>query len=88
MELGRAMTPPRPSTAISSRRTTRPLADRLRLNFEGADSDEGRRGYDAFYEGIRALVMGSVTYEWVLAVVSSGCIRRASSYLGAELRRV
>ena len=36
-------------------------------NFEGADSDEGRAGYDAFYEGIGALVMGSVTYEWVLA---------------------
>ena len=36
-------------------------------SFEGADSDEGQAGYDAFYEGIGALVMGSVTYEWVLA---------------------
>ena len=35
--------------------------------FDGADSDEGEAGYDAFYEGIGALVMGSVTYEWVLA---------------------
>ncbi|HEY1238070.1 MAG TPA: dihydrofolate reductase family protein [Solirubrobacterales bacterium] len=36
-------------------------------SFEGADSDEKMAGYDAFYEGIGALVMGSVTYEWVLA---------------------
>ena len=36
-------------------------------SFEGADSDEGQAGYDAFYEGIGALVMGSTTYEWVLA---------------------
>lgn len=36
-------------------------------SYEGADSDEGQAGYDAFYEGIGALVMGSVTYEWVLA---------------------
>jgi dihydrofolate reductase len=35
--------------------------------FEGADSDEGQAGYETFYEGIGALVMGSVTYEWVLA---------------------
>jgi dihydrofolate reductase len=35
--------------------------------YEGAESDEGQAGYDAFYEGIGALVMGSVTYEWVLA---------------------
>jgi dihydrofolate reductase len=36
-------------------------------SFEAADSDEGQAGYEAFYEGIGALVMGSVTYEWVLA---------------------
>jgi dihydrofolate reductase len=36
-------------------------------HFEGADSDEKMAGYDAFYEGIGALVMGSVTYEFVLA---------------------
>jgi dihydrofolate reductase len=35
--------------------------------FEGADSDEGQAGYQTFYEGIGAMVMGSVTYEWVLA---------------------
>jgi dihydrofolate reductase len=34
--------------------------------FEGADSDEGQAGYEGFYEGIGALVMGSVTYQWVL----------------------
>ena len=34
--------------------------------FEGADSDESQAGYEGFYEGIGALVMGSVTYEWVL----------------------
>ena len=36
-------------------------------SFEGADSDASQAGYEAFYEGIGALVMGSVTYEWVLA---------------------
>jgi dihydrofolate reductase len=35
--------------------------------FEGADSDEGQAGYETFYEGIGALMMGSTTYEWVLA---------------------
>jgi dihydrofolate reductase len=35
-------------------------------SFEGADSDEGMGGYGRFYEGIGALVSGSVTYEWVL----------------------
>ncbi len=34
--------------------------------FEGADSDEKMGGYESFYEEIGALVMGSVTYEWVL----------------------
>jgi dihydrofolate reductase len=36
-------------------------------HFEGADSGEDQAGYESFYEGIGALVMGSVTYEWVLA---------------------
>ena len=36
-------------------------------SYDEADSDEGQGGYDAFYEGIGAMVMGSVTYEWVLA---------------------
>jgi dihydrofolate reductase len=35
-------------------------------SYEDADSDAEQGGYDAFYEGIGALVMGSVTYEWVL----------------------
>jgi dihydrofolate reductase len=35
-------------------------------HFEGADSDEKMAGYDAFYEGIGALVSGSTTYEFVL----------------------
>jgi dihydrofolate reductase len=35
-------------------------------HFENADSDEKMAGYDAFYEGIGALVSGSVTYEFVL----------------------
>ena len=38
-------------------------------SFEGADSDEKQAGYESFYKGIGALVMGSVTYEWVLAHV-------------------
>jgi dihydrofolate reductase len=40
------------------------------LKYEGqyddADSDADQAGYDAFYEGIGALVSGSVTYEFVL----------------------
>lgn len=35
-------------------------------SFDGADSDAGQAGYDDFYEGIGALVMGSTTYEWIL----------------------
>jgi dihydrofolate reductase len=35
-------------------------------SFEDADSTERRGGYESFYEGIGALVSGSVTYEWVL----------------------
>lgn len=34
-------------------------------SYEGGEED-GRGGYDRFYEGIGALVMGSVTYEWIL----------------------
>jgi dihydrofolate reductase len=34
--------------------------------FEGADSTAGKGGYESFYEEIGALVMGSVTYEWIL----------------------
>jgi dihydrofolate reductase len=35
-------------------------------HYENPDSEAGQGGYDAFYEGIGALVSGSVTYEWVL----------------------
>jgi dihydrofolate reductase len=36
-------------------------------SFEDADSTASQGGYESFYEGIGALVSGSVTYEWVLA---------------------
>ena len=36
-------------------------------HYEEAESDANQAGYEAFYEGIGALVMGSVTYEFVLA---------------------
>jgi dihydrofolate reductase len=35
-------------------------------HYDDADSDADQAGYDAFYEGIGALVWGSTTYEWVL----------------------
>jgi dihydrofolate reductase len=35
-------------------------------HYDDADSDAEQAGYDAFYEGIGALVSGSVTYEFVL----------------------
>jgi dihydrofolate reductase len=35
-------------------------------HFEGAHTDAKQGGYEAFFEGIGALVSGSVTYEWVL----------------------
>jgi dihydrofolate reductase len=35
-------------------------------HYEGADSDANQAGYETFYEGIGALVSGSVTYEFVL----------------------
>jgi dihydrofolate reductase len=35
-------------------------------HYEGADSDAKQAGYETFYEGIGALVSGSVTYEFVL----------------------
>jgi len=44
------------------------------LNYEGTSEHEGAApdpmseggGYERFYEGVRALAMGSVTYEWIL----------------------
>jgi dihydrofolate reductase len=35
-------------------------------SYEGDDAEPMKGSYDAFYEGIGALVMGSTTYEWVL----------------------
>jgi dihydrofolate reductase len=35
-------------------------------HYEDADTDAKQAGYDAFYEGIGALVSGSTTYDWVL----------------------
>jgi dihydrofolate reductase len=35
-------------------------------SFEGADSTEGKGGYESFYAAIGALVSGSITYEFVL----------------------
>jgi dihydrofolate reductase len=35
-------------------------------HYDDSDSDANQAGYDAFYEGIGALVSGSVTYEFVL----------------------
>jgi dihydrofolate reductase len=35
-------------------------------SFEGADAVPMEGTYDEFYEGVGALVSGSVTYEWVL----------------------
>ena len=43
------------------------LAHRLRGQLRGSRLGREQAGYEAFYEGIGALVMGSVTYEWVLA---------------------
>jgi dihydrofolate reductase len=39
-------------------------------HYDDADSDADQAGYDAFYEGIGALVSGSVTYEFVLEHLS------------------
>lgn len=42
-------------------------------SLEGTDVEPVEGGYDEFYEGVGALVFGSVTYEWLLEhVVSDG----------------
>jgi dihydrofolate reductase len=41
-------------------------------HYEGADSDAEQGGYESFYEGIGALVSGSITYEWVLEHTDGG----------------
>jgi dihydrofolate reductase len=40
-------------------------------SFEDADSDEKQAGYESFLEQIGALVMGSTTYEWLIAHVDA-----------------
>ena len=39
---------------------------------EGAESGKGKAGYEGFYEGVGALIMGSVTYEFVLDHMAEG----------------
>jgi dihydrofolate reductase len=39
---------------------------------EGAESGKGKAGYEGFYEGVGALIMGSVTYEFVLDHMGEG----------------
>jgi dihydrofolate reductase len=43
-----------------------------RGSYEGGEDVAGKAGYDAFYEGIGALVSGSVTYEFVLEHMELG----------------
>ena len=40
--------------------------------FEGEGAEPARGGYDRFYDGVGALVMGSATYEFVLGHFSGG----------------
>lgn len=41
-------------------------------SYEGADASPAKGGYDRFYDGVGALVMGSVTYEWVIEHLGGG----------------
>jgi dihydrofolate reductase len=46
---------------------------RYRGSFDGPGAEPGGRGnYERFYEGVGALVMGSVTYAFVLGELSGG----------------
>jgi dihydrofolate reductase len=40
-------------------------------SYEGDDANPMKGDYDRFYDGVGALVMGSVTYEWVLEHLES-----------------
>jgi dihydrofolate reductase len=42
-------------------------------SYEGEEAEQGAKGsYDRFYEGVGALVSGSVTYEWILGYLKQG----------------
>jgi dihydrofolate reductase len=41
-------------------------------SYEGEDANPMKGSYDAFFEGIGALVMGSATYEFLLDLVAEG----------------
>ena len=40
--------------------------------YEGDDAVPAAGGYDRFYDGVGALVMGSITYQWILDHISGG----------------
>ncbi len=40
-------------------------------SYDGEEAQPIKGGYERFYEGIGALVMGSATYEWVLGELTS-----------------
>jgi dihydrofolate reductase len=41
-------------------------------SYSGPDAEPIKGGYDRFYEGVGAIVMGSVTYEFILAHMAKG----------------
>ena len=43
------------------------MADEVQGSFEGEGAEPIKGAYPQFYDGVGALVMGSVTYEFILA---------------------